>query len=405
MKSLVWVLLILWTLTPIAYAKNSSSSLSGKRLYRSYCLVCHGEGGKGNGPLAKKLDYRPADLSSEKYRGKAPEELVAVIAGYGRKEGSRMPNWGTALDEANLRDISAYVTDILSKDIEAKGDARRGRAIFKGACIACHGENGNGNGVLANLIDIPMIDQTDADRMEDISDEELIDAVRDGKGHYMASWKGTLSNSEIVDVVAYVRVLPSVAAKKSVEYVPDLLEGRRLYRSYCLVCHGVDGKSVGPLARKLDLEPADLSAEKYQTKTIEVLAATIEGYARKAESKMPNWGAALLNTDLRDVAAYLTKLTLKDLSYEGDARRGRAIFKGACVACHGEYGTGKGVLAQLIQIPIIDFTESEKMTQISDQELIHSIREGKGAFMAAWKETFSENEIIDVASYVRSLAR
>ena len=149
----------------------------------------------------------------------------------------------------------------------------------------------------------------------------LIDTIRDGKGRYMASWNGALNNSEIADLVAYVRLLPTLAIEKSIQYVPDPAEGRRLYRSYCLVCHGVDGKSVGPLAHKLDLEPANLSADDYQSRTTEVLAAIIEGYGRKKDSQMPVWGAALPITDLRDIAAYLTKLTLNDLSYAGDARR------------------------------------------------------------------------------------
>ncbi len=379
--------------------------LKGKHLYRSYCLVCHGLDGKGTGPLAKKLNLNPADLSSEQYGGIKNRELAGIIEGYGRKSGSNMPNWGEALPTSALRDIAAYISNLDLMDISYRGNTRRGRAIFKGACIACHGEYGIGNGVLANLINIPMIDQTDGDRMEDISDKELIETIRDGKGRYMASWKGALNESEIIDVAAYVRLLPSLSSEKSVQYIPDPLEGRRLYRSYCLVCHGVDGRSVGPLAHKLGLEPVDLSAEKYRTSTVEVLAATVEGYGRKPGSNMPAWGAALLNTDLRDIAAYLTKLTLKDLSYRGDVRRGRAIFKGACVACHGQFGMGKGILAEMIKIPMLDFTDTRKMAQVSDEELINAIREGKGAFMASWKETFNSKEIIDAAAYVRSLSR
>lgn len=120
---------------------------------------------------------------------------------------------------------------------------------------------------------------------------------------------------------------------------------------------------------------------------------------------MPSWGAVLSREELSDIATYLFKLTRDDLEFKGDPRRGRAIFKATCMSCHGGHGTGNGILAKMMGIPMFDFTESEKMEQISDEELIHSIREGKGAFMAAWKDTFSEKEIIDVASYVRTLAK
>ncbi len=54
---------------------------------------------------------------------------------------------------------------------------------------------------------------------------------------------------------------------------------------------------------------------------------------------------------------------------------------------------------------MLDFTDTKKMDQLSDEELIHAIREGKGEFTASWKETFNPKEIIDAAAYVRSLSR
>ena len=183
MKSSVWLGLLFaaMMLTIDTHALSEPNPLKGKRLYRSYCLVCHGADGKGAGPLAKKLNLKPADLSSGQYQKKEVTELAAIVAGYGRKEGSNMPNWGSVLSTADLRDIAAYIAMLPRKDLSYIGDTRRGRAIYKGACIACHGQFGAGNGILAHLIDIPMIDHTDSDRMQDISDEELIDSIREGK--------------------------------------------------------------------------------------------------------------------------------------------------------------------------------------------------------------------------------
>jgi cbb3-type cytochrome c oxidase subunit III len=187
--------------------------------------------------------------------------------------------------------------------------------------------------------------------------------------------------------------------------VPNPFLGNHLYRSYCLVCHGVDGKSAGPLARKLGFEPTDLSSETYQAKTVAELAAIIAGYQRPGESNMPSWGIALSQTELLNIAAYISEITRTDLRFKGDTRRGRVIFKSACVACHGKDGTGRGVLAHLIQIAMIDFTRSENMKDMSDEELVNLIREGKGDYMPSWKGTLSDDEITDVASYIRLLAR
>ncbi|RQU97671.1 hypothetical protein DF047_37760, partial [Burkholderia cenocepacia] len=33
----------------------------GKKLYETYCVACHGDKGKGNGPAAQSLPNKPAD--------------------------------------------------------------------------------------------------------------------------------------------------------------------------------------------------------------------------------------------------------------------------------------------------------------------------------------------------------
>lgn len=186
---------------------------------------------------------------------------------------------------------------------------------------------------------------------------------------------------------------------------PNPLTGSRLFRSYCLVCHGVDGKSKGPVAKKLNLKPADLSSAKYQTRNVKDLADIIGGYWKKQATKMPNWGKVLPQTDLLDIASYIPHLTQKDLRFRGDTRRGRVIYKITCASCHGQFGTGRGPLADLMNIPMIDFTKSEDMEKLTDEKLITITREGKGEFMASWKGTLNDGEITDVVAYIRMLAR
>jgi mono/diheme cytochrome c family protein len=76
-------------------------SIQGPALYTTYCAVCHGEGGKGDGPMAKSLKTAPPDLTrlAARNRGKFPMERVQKIiaskeqvpAGHGTRE---MPVWG-----------------------------------------------------------------------------------------------------------------------------------------------------------------------------------------------------------------------------------------------------------------------------------------------------------------------
>jgi len=78
-----------------------TSAASGQEMYKTYCAVCHGLDGKGNGPAAEALKVPPTDLTTMATRngGKYPATKVAaiirgekVLAAHGTKE---MPIWGT----------------------------------------------------------------------------------------------------------------------------------------------------------------------------------------------------------------------------------------------------------------------------------------------------------------------
>lgn len=77
-----------------------TQTFSGDELYKTYCAVCHGTEGKGDGPAAEALKQRPADLTqlSRKNGGKFPAlEVKNYISGMDTvaAHGSRtMPIWG-----------------------------------------------------------------------------------------------------------------------------------------------------------------------------------------------------------------------------------------------------------------------------------------------------------------------
>ncbi|MBQ13183.1 MAG: hypothetical protein CMQ17_02125 [Gammaproteobacteria bacterium] len=74
---------------------------------------------------------------------------------------------------------------------------------------------------------------------------------------------------------------------------------------------------------------------------------------------------------------------------------GQVLYDGFCQICHG--GTGEG---QTMGKSLTDNNAS----RLSDAELIDVITAGRsGTGMVAWGSSFSEQEILDVASYVRVL--
>ena len=59
---------------------TGSSLLAGKELYGIFCTPCHGESGKGDGPVAKKFVPTPADISGAGNGAHPPDgDLFAVI--------------------------------------------------------------------------------------------------------------------------------------------------------------------------------------------------------------------------------------------------------------------------------------------------------------------------------------
>lgn len=111
---------------PAVPADPGVYGVSGSYAYRTYCASCHGTDGKGEGPLAESLRFRPPDLSliAKRNGGTYPAETVHRIVD-GRKPlpghgGPDMPIWGdafknpeTGFDDATVREKIRGVVDYL----------------------------------------------------------------------------------------------------------------------------------------------------------------------------------------------------------------------------------------------------------------------------------------------------
>lgn len=79
---------------------------TGAEDFATYCVTCHGAGGRGDGPQAAALSRRPADLTTLAARngGTFPTtRVMAKIWGYtGGRDGQVMPQFAPLLDSENL---------------------------------------------------------------------------------------------------------------------------------------------------------------------------------------------------------------------------------------------------------------------------------------------------------------
>jgi mono/diheme cytochrome c family protein len=99
---------------------------------------------------------------------------------------------------------------------------RQGEALFLHYCATCHGESGEGDGFNAYNLDPKPRDLADPAFAAERSDEELAAILRTGGGavglsNAMPPWGRTLSDRQIGHLVAYLRVLPEVAAEADSE--------------------------------------------------------------------------------------------------------------------------------------------------------------------------------------------
>ena len=94
----------------------------------------------------------------------------------------------------------------------------------------------------------------------------------------------------------------------------------------------------------------------------------------------------------------------------GDAVNGKLIYKQYCQKCHGKRGNGQGTMAKDLEIKPRDFTDEEVMRERSDWEIYLGIKEGGAPVglseqMTAWEDTLTEDEMLDVATFVRQFVK
>ncbi|MBI4483167.1 MAG: cytochrome c [Acidobacteria bacterium] len=113
-KMVIALLLILtWTFPASSgVAGPKGDAKAGLELHKKYCVRCHGEQGKGDGPGAKMLKTKPANWTDKALMSKiSDDELFKVIREGGGAVGKAkaMPGFKDKLKDADVQNLIAFI--------------------------------------------------------------------------------------------------------------------------------------------------------------------------------------------------------------------------------------------------------------------------------------------------------
>ena len=95
-----------------------------------------------------------------------------------------------------------------------------GKKLYLTYCSSCHGDTGKGDGPAARSLPVKPANHTDGAVMNQLTDKFLLEIIAKGgsavgKSAMMPGWGGQLKESQVRDIVAYVRSMADPPYKAS----------------------------------------------------------------------------------------------------------------------------------------------------------------------------------------------
>ena len=216
----------------------------GRQIYKEYCMQCHGATGRGDGPAASGLEPKPAIHANMAFE-KLPRDYVYNMIYYGGPSMGKsptMPYWGLTIGRQGVADVMAYlnvtfkgVPDVAQasgvcmqprKTVAAPAEylqttsplpvtpetIQSGRMLFLKtaqpiACAFCHGEKGDGKGLMGAGLIPPPRNFTCGEMMRIIPDGQLYWIIKNGSPGTGMPPFASLSDEHVWQLIGYIRSL------------------------------------------------------------------------------------------------------------------------------------------------------------------------------------------------------
>jgi mono/diheme cytochrome c family protein len=289
-----------------AIAGPTLAALGEKLINERSCLACHKLGAQDGG-IAPDLSFEGL-IKDEKWmmdHFRDPRSRVSD---------SIMPSFGFA--DADYQAMTAYLMSLKTPPPGAQP-----AELYMNYCSRCHGDMGNGKGMIAVYLDPFPRDFTKSGFMNSKTEDRLIKSIREGvAGTSMPAWGRALNDEQIRGVFNYIQTSFVRDSRRQLKdrKLPDsnpvamsadsIANGERIFQQRCTGCHGkkADGKgpnSIDILPRPRNLRNADFMNSMADRRLFESILYGVQGTA------MPAWiDYGLTQKDVGDLVNYLRSL-------------------------------------------------------------------------------------------------
>jgi len=295
---------------------------AGRDIYYQNCFFCHGARLDGQGHYAQGFNPMPIDFQDPTLIPQLQESFLFWRITTGAvglpKEGapwnSAMPVWHEMLSEEDVWNVIIFIFDYngqvpriwdmavskavtgMKDEVQARRKELKGKALYQFRCEVCHGEQGAGDGIAAELMypkprdfTLALFKYKSSPGMALPRDEDLFNTIKYGlPGTGMPGWgikgRALLSDEQIKSLIPEIKRFDLTAAwppedaeedafDEDERYTKDdfriitnseplsgqiayskasIAKGREAFLKACEQCHGAEGRGNIVSGKKLE---------------------------------------------------------------------------------------------------------------------------------------------------------
>lgn len=175
------------------------ATAAGAAAFKVNCTPCHGSGAQGS------IGYPNLNDNDWLWGGSADQIYTTIAHGIRDTQDpntrvSEMPAFGEILKPEEIQNVAAYVAD-LSKQPVTSGNAAAGKEIFATNCVACHGDQAQGNR------DLGAPNLSDAIWLKGSGEAAIIAQISKPKHGVMPAWTARLGDTTVKELAVFVHSL------------------------------------------------------------------------------------------------------------------------------------------------------------------------------------------------------